>query len=93
MVKANVIIINPADNVAVALADIGKGEKVLIPDEIEMEAVNDIPFSHKVALQDIAAGERIVKYGEIIGQAREDIAKGDWVHTHNLVVEEGGEEG
>ncbi len=91
--KANVIIINPADNVAVALADIGKGKKILIPDELEMEAVNDIPFSHKVALRDIVAGERIIKYGEIIGQAREDITKGDWVHTHNLVVGEGGGEG
>ena len=92
--KANVIIINPADNVAVALTDIGEGKRILIPDELEMEAVNDIPFSHKVALRDIGRGERIVKYGEIIGQARGDIEKGDWVHTHNLLVkEEGGEEG
>ena len=92
--KANVIIINPSDNVAVALTDIGKGEKILIPDELEMEAVNDIPFSHKAALRDIGAGERIIKYGEVIGQAKEDIARGDWVHTHNLTVEEeGGEEG
>lgn len=92
--KANVIIINPADNVAVALVDIRKGERVILPGDLELEAMNDIPFSHKVALRDLGEGEDIVKYGEVIGQAKEGITKGDWVHTHNLVVEdEGGREG
>jgi altronate dehydratase small subunit len=93
-VKANVVVINPADNVAVALTDIGKGEKIVLPGGLELEAVNDIPFSHKIALFDLVSGEQIIKYGEIIGQAKEDIVKGDWVHIHNLTVEdEGGEAG
>ena len=86
MVKPNVLIINEKDNVAVALTDIGSGETVVLPGEGEITALNDIPFSHKVALKDLARDSDIVKYGEIIGQAREDIKKGDWIHTHNLLV-------
>lgn len=84
--KPNVLIINEKDNVAVALTDIGNGEVVILPDEREITALDDIPFSHKVALKDLARDQDIIKYGEIIGQAREDIKKGDWIHTHNLLV-------
>ena len=86
--KANVIIINPADNVAVALVDIVKGERIILPDGLEFEALEDIPFSHKIALRDLTAGEQIVKYGEIIGRVKDGVAKGEWVHTHNLAVED-----
>jgi altronate dehydratase len=86
--KPNVLIINETDNVAVALTDIDSGKSVVLPDEKEITALNDIPFSHKVALKDLAKDEDIIKYGEIIGQAREDIKKGDWVHAHNLLVQD-----
>ncbi len=43
-----------------------------------------IPAGHKYALLPICKGEYIVKYGEIIGRATQDIAKGEWVHTHNV---------
>jgi altronate dehydratase len=85
-VKANVVIINPDDNVAVALADIKKGEAIHLPDDSEFAAQNDIPFSHKIALREISCGEEIIKYGEVIGKAGEEIKKGELVHTHNLVV-------
>ena len=39
---------------------------------------------HKYALRDIRAGEEIIKYGYPIGTATADIARGKWVHTHNL---------
>ena len=84
--KPNVLIINERDNVAVALTDIASGEKVILPDERELTALNDIPFSHKVALKDFSKDSDIIKYGEIIGQAREDIKVGDWIHAHNLLV-------
>lgn len=44
----------------------------------------EIPAGHKFALCDIKAGETVVKYGEIIGRAKTDIRKGEWVHTHNV---------
>ena len=86
--KPNVIIIHPSDNVAVTLTDITRGDAVRLPEAGELTAVQDIPFSHKIALRDFSRGDEIVKYGEVIGQAGEEIARGDWVHTHNLVVEE-----
>lgn len=80
----NVMLINRKDNVGVALTDIRKGEKVLLSTGFEFDAVQDIPYSHKVALCDIRAGEPVFKYGEIIGHARSDIGSGTWVHTHNI---------
>ena len=86
--KPNVIIIHPSDNVAVSLTDIARGEAVRLPEAGELTAADDIPFSHKIALRDFARGEEIIKYGEVIGQAGEDIGRGDWIHTHNLIVED-----
>lgn len=62
--------INPADNVAVVMTD-------------------DNPTAargHKIALRDIACGEPVIKYGFPIGKATADIAKGQWVHSHNLAT-------
>jgi hypothetical protein len=87
-VKPNALVINESDNVAVALEDIGQGESVYLADGRVVEAVSDVPFSHKIALRRFTRGEDIIKYGEVIGQAKEDIGTGDWVHTHNLVIED-----
>jgi hypothetical protein len=85
--KPNVIIIDNKDNVAIALEDIDKGKAVSMPDKQEFPTKEDIPYSHKIALADITAGCNIIKYGEIIGEAKEDIKKGEWVHTHNLDID------
>ena len=37
-----------------------------------------------MAIRDIAAGAEVIKYGFRIGNAKEDIAAGQWVHVHNL---------
>ncbi len=42
------------------------------------------PIGHKIALRDIAKGDTIIKYGEDIGRAVADIAKGDHAHVHNI---------
>ena len=49
-----------------------------------LTACGEIPAGHKYALIDIKKGEKVIKYGEVIGRAKEDIKKGDWVHTHNV---------
>lgn len=41
---------------------------------------------HKYATVDIQIGQPIIKYGEVIGTARETIHAGDHVHTHNVVT-------
>jgi len=84
--KPTVIIINPKDNVAIALCDIKTGETAILPDGSSVEAVSDIPYSHKIALAVIAEKQEIIKYGEVIGEAKASIKKGEWVHTHNLDI-------
>lgn len=44
----------------------------------------DIPIGHKVALKDIKQGDTIWKYGQDIGIARSNIAKGEHLHVHNV---------
>jgi len=44
----------------------------------------DVPIGHKIALTDIKQGDTVWKYGQDIGKAVADIAKGDHVHVHNL---------
>ena len=66
--------INPADNVAVALQDLAKGEVV--------EGVTlgmDIPRGHKIVLKDLKAGEDVIKYGFPIGHVTKDAPAGTMV--------------
>ena len=73
--------INPADNVAVALCDLAAGE---IAEGIAL--LQDVKRGHKFALADIPAGSPVVKYGYPIGHATQPIAKGEWIHSHNLAT-------
>ncbi|APA48907.1 UxaA family hydrolase [Campylobacter jejuni] len=72
------IIVNEKDNVATALRDFKKGEKVT-----NIELLNDIASGHKFALKDIKKDEIIIKYAEAIASASCDISTGEWVHIHN----------
>ena len=49
-----------------------------------LKSRHDIPIGHKVALRDIKKGDTIIKYGEDIGQAKADIAKGAHLHVQNV---------
>ncbi|MBQ3898232.1 MAG: altronate dehydratase [Lachnospiraceae bacterium] len=71
--------INENDNVVVALSDITPGMTLE-----GVSAVSEIPAGHKMALKDIQKGEPVIKYGYRIGNAKEDIKAGEWIHTHNL---------
>ena len=51
---------------------------------VSLDGNEKIPAGHKYALRPIAQGEYVVKYGEIIGRATQNIAEGEWVHTHNV---------
>ena len=73
------IIINPLDNVAVALCDLKKGET-----HEGVTLSEDIVKGHKFTLRDIKKGENIIKYGNPIACATADIPKGAHVHTHNV---------
>ena len=65
------ILINPVDNVAVALADLPAGtvvEGIVLP--------APIPRGHKIALTDLAAGQNVIKYGFPIGHVTRDVQRG-----------------
>lgn len=83
----NAMIIDPKDNVAVAIEPISAGDTVsyLTPGgTAELTAAESITIYHKVATRDIAQGEPVVKYGEHIGVATAPIPKGAHVHVHNV---------
>jgi (2R)-sulfolactate sulfo-lyase subunit alpha len=50
----------------------------------KLKATMDVPIGHKVALADIKSGDTVIKYGQDIGKAVANIAKGEHVHVHNL---------
>ena len=77
--------IHPSDNVAVALTRLRTGEP-LPEGGPRFAALEEIPAGHKIALRDISKGEAVIKYGFPIGTASQDIPKGGWVHTHNVVT-------
>ena len=76
------------DAVAVAVRDLEPGPVVggYLSSEAteEVELAHAVPLGHKVALRDVAQGDRVIEYGLPIGIASADIARGDYVHTHNL---------
>ncbi len=51
---------------------------------VMLEATDTVPAGHKAALTDIPEGAPVIKYGNVIGYAKCDIRKGDWVHVHNV---------
>ena len=63
--------INPADNVAVALEDLAKGELVE-----GVQLLTDVPRGHKIVLRPLKAGEDVVKYGFPIGHVTRDAEAG-----------------
>lgn len=75
--------IHEDDNVAVALRPIAKGEQLTVG-QYQVTALEEIPQGHKFALKPIAQGGEVIKYGFRIGNAKEDIPAGGWVHVHNL---------
>lgn len=75
--------IHENDNVIVAIKEIAAGETVNAGD-VQVTAKETIPAGHKMALFDIVEGGDVVKYGFRIGNAKENIAAGAWIHTHNV---------
>jgi altronate dehydratase small subunit len=81
------LVLHKNDNVATAVRPLPSGDKVTVEignSVADVALLRPVPFGHKFALRDIKAGERIIKYGETIGQATEDIKKGEHVHLHNV---------
>jgi altronate dehydratase small subunit len=82
------ILLHPSDNTATALADLQKGEILPLASgkgNSSITLTESIPFAHKFATTFIPQAGEVRKYGELIGEASQDIHPGGLVHIHNLV--------
>jgi hypothetical protein len=86
---ARCFVVNSNDNVATLLDDGEPGPLQILGsaqcDPIELR--ESIKLGHKVALKDIPNGQPVTKFGETIGRATRAIARGSWVHLHNVTSE------
>lgn len=83
------IVMDESDNVATALERLSKGETVQIISaqqrpQGQLVVASDLPMGHKLATAPIPDGAEVRKYGAVIGKATKDIARGDYVHIHNV---------
>ena len=76
--------IHPNDNVATLLDDADGAIQILGAQPQELRLLERISGGHKVALKDFAAGDAVIKFGARIGHTTQPIARGAWVHLHNL---------
>jgi altronate hydrolase len=79
-----VLVLNPADNIAICLEDMPAGT-VVDQDNLKLTITQKIPRGHKVASRAVIKGDGIIKYGERMGHATKDISVGEHVHTHNVL--------
>jgi altronate hydrolase len=70
-----------ADDVVIARHQL-VGGTVLADEGVTVSGL--VPPGHKVAVRAIAAGAPVRRYNQIIGTAKQAIAAGQHVHTHNL---------
>jgi altronate dehydratase len=76
-----IIRLHGADNVVIALSDLRAGS---MPSGLDVPLTTSVPRGHKIATQPIPKGGQVIRYGQIIGQATQDISAGTHVHSHNL---------
>lgn len=84
----NAILISPLDDVATVTTELHPGDVAVFlkKNELVRVPINEtIPKFHKVAVRTVAKQDAVRKYGEIIGQATQDISPGRHVHDHNVV--------
>jgi galactarate dehydratase len=69
--------VHPRDNVAIIVNPDGVPAGASFPSGLT--AREAVPQAHKITLCEIAAAGPIVRYGQVIGRAKRDIAEGSWV--------------
>jgi len=83
--SARTLLLNPNDNVAVALSTLDVGAET---GQGGLRTTKRVPRGHKFTVRPVKAGEAIVKFGQIIGFAKADLPAGEWVHEHNCGIGE-----
>ncbi|MDR2391715.1 MAG: altronate dehydratase family protein [Planctomycetota bacterium] len=84
------LLLNPDDDVGVALTGLKAGQRIDLPGDPVLR--DDIPAGHKFAVRTVAKDSPVRKYGLPIGVADQDIPAGACVHVHNVRTNLAGEE-
>jgi len=91
--KKIALVLDQKDNVGVALTDLATGETCTVVEDggrqYDLTVVENIPFGHKFALIDFVTDQPVFKYGEEIGKMKTSLAKGGWIHNHNMYCDRG----
>jgi altronate hydrolase len=82
LLQRNILKIDPADNVAVALMRLDTGDEVVLGGQ-SYKIQSKVPAKHKFALQDFNAGDGIFMYGVLVGQATTAIRQGEVISVAN----------
>lgn len=67
--KSSSIKLHPGDNVAVALTDLRKDDKVMVGGSL-VSLLDDIEIKHKFSLGDLEIADEIIIYRVLIGKAK-----------------------
>ncbi len=76
--------LQPEDNVVVAVDALEPGRET----GAGVAPLQRVPKGHKMAVSPVPKGAPILKFGQVIGFARGPIAPGDWVHEHNVEMQD-----
>jgi len=75
--------VHPADNVLVALTNLGEGTVVNYDGE-DYTIIGKVPAKHKFVTKDIMPGDELYMYGVLVGKAQHFIPRGSAITTSNV---------
>ncbi|MBN9054040.1 MAG: UxaA family hydrolase, partial [Rhizobiales bacterium] len=78
---ARFIQLSAADNIVLVTDPFNPGDRAG-----PVAATARIPRGHKMAITAIGRDQPVVKYGQVIGIAKDAISPSDWVHEHTVYV-------
>lgn len=77
------LMVQPMDNVAVALQDLKAGEVIQVQED-NITLLDAVQAKHKFLLQDLKKGDQVIMYGVLVALANEDLRKGQVLTTKNV---------
>ncbi|KOC93048.1 UxaA family hydrolase, partial [Winslowiella iniecta] len=78
--------VHETDNVAIVVNNNGLPAGTTF--NCGLQLTEHVPQGHKVALSPIASGGHIIRYGEVIGYALRNIARGSWIEESLVALPE-----
>lgn len=82
MEASSFLLLEPNDNVVVALKNLKKGTKITVK-QTDVILTEDIPAKHKLFLQDMQPGSEIIMYGVLVGKTQSAVPQGGLMTTAN----------